>query len=567
MPRTDVPPTGQGKRSKKRAWRENADQAIAIYSLTAEEAPEIETIKDLEAMSHALPYWDDAQQAQMHSHTYSEEEVQEMVDKAYQEGWQEGIEEGYKLGKDKGYKEYKAYQENKEEQAKDSRYKANEGTTTLQDTWSTSRIITRVNATTQTDHAAPKACASVSTTHNSITPQNSGTTATADSQPLTAASRDPTSSISLTASTPSAQIVEISEIDHQAVPGGTTLSKLENTAASDPQPLPATSRNTTSSIAPIYSSQTAQIIEIAHTGAYNTPTSSNNIQDPYIRTGDTLDNIYDPYVVYSNPQNAPKSVRSNLEKKRSLITEILEIPEHNPSDLQNDGITSLLVDLDTQEHTTVSGTSRIAKGSQPATYIPQQLPPLPSKQILDATPYKRTGAPSETSDTLTEPNSDPNLPEKPTVAQQASQGHIPGNSLTNSPIAASEHIIPSLATPSFIIHAQTVIINNYPSNTSLITSENGTPSNAARTTSPKHSSWNSESKRQVPVIPPVSPPPRDLSALRSNSRHRPFASLRRRSNRRQSASARGPNWNNHHPSNWSRNFQSMRWIPPICQSF
>jgi hypothetical protein len=128
-------------------------------------------------------------------------------------------------------------------------------------------------------------------------------------------------------------------------------------------------------------------------------------------------------------------------------------------------------------------------------------------QILDATPHKRTGAPSEMSNTPTEPNSNPNLPEKPTVTQQASEGHIPGNSPTTSPVTAMEQIIPSSATPSFVIHAQTVIINNYPSNTSLITSENGTTSNAARTTSPKRSSWNSESECQDPVIPPVSPPP------------------------------------------------------------
>ena len=64
MPRTDVPPPGQGKRSQRKAWRDNADQTIAIYNITAEETPKSIATEDLEAMSQALPYWDDAPQPQ-----------------------------------------------------------------------------------------------------------------------------------------------------------------------------------------------------------------------------------------------------------------------------------------------------------------------------------------------------------------------------------------------------------------------------------------------------------------------------------------------------------------------
>ena len=110
MPRTDVPPPGQGKRSRRKAWRDNADQAIAIYGLTAEEAPETTATDETDTMSQALPYWDDVPQLQpqpqSQSQTYTEEEAQELIEKAYHEGWQQGMEDGYKLGKDRGYKEY-----------------------------------------------------------------------------------------------------------------------------------------------------------------------------------------------------------------------------------------------------------------------------------------------------------------------------------------------------------------------------------------------------------------------------------------------------------------------------
>ena len=97
MPRTDVPPLGQGKRSKRKAWRDNTDQAIAIYGLTAAITPETTVVEDVEAMSHMLPYWDDTPQQQsqsqpQHHKTYTEEEAQELVEKAYHKGWQQGIE-------------------------------------------------------------------------------------------------------------------------------------------------------------------------------------------------------------------------------------------------------------------------------------------------------------------------------------------------------------------------------------------------------------------------------------------------------------------------------------------
>ena len=67
MPRTDVPPLGQGKRSKRKAWCNNADQAIAIYSLSAEETSEIKATEESETLSQALPYCDDAPQPQSQS--------------------------------------------------------------------------------------------------------------------------------------------------------------------------------------------------------------------------------------------------------------------------------------------------------------------------------------------------------------------------------------------------------------------------------------------------------------------------------------------------------------------
>src|SRR5271168_1819975 len=103
MPRNDVPPPGHGKRSKRKAWRDNADQTIAIYGITTAETLETTPMEDMEAMSHVLPYWDDEvsqPQSQSPQQTYTEEEVQELIERAYQKGWQEGMEEGCRLGRD-----------------------------------------------------------------------------------------------------------------------------------------------------------------------------------------------------------------------------------------------------------------------------------------------------------------------------------------------------------------------------------------------------------------------------------------------------------------------------------
>ena len=137
MPRTDVPPPGQGKRARRKAWRDNADQATTIYSLTAEETAG--TAAE-EGMSHELPFWDDAlapqpqsqSQSQQPRQHFTEEEAQELVEKAYQDGWQQGMEDGYKLGKDKGYKEYKVQIE--EEEAEKAKYQARNDVAGYQDT-------------------------------------------------------------------------------------------------------------------------------------------------------------------------------------------------------------------------------------------------------------------------------------------------------------------------------------------------------------------------------------------------------------------------------------------------
>src|SRR5271168_4358081 len=103
MPRNDVPPPGHGKRSKRKAWRDNADQTIAIYGITTAETLETTPMEDMEAMSHVLPYWDDEvsqPQSQSPQQTYTEEEVQELIERAYEKGWQEGMEEGCRLGRD-----------------------------------------------------------------------------------------------------------------------------------------------------------------------------------------------------------------------------------------------------------------------------------------------------------------------------------------------------------------------------------------------------------------------------------------------------------------------------------
>jgi hypothetical protein len=208
MPRTDVPPPGQGKRSKRKAWRDNTDHAISVYSLAAEEIPE--TIDTEETMSQVLPFWDDAPQLQSQSQSpqlqqqmYTEEEAQELIEKAYQDGWQQGMEEGYKLGKDKVYKV-----QEEEEEARKAKNKTNEAAATYQDTQTTSCFDSRVNATPQTNAAVPKACTSTKTTLTTTTLPNFITTVTEHPESFSAASRSTTSSISPTSSLLNAQIVE-----------------------------------------------------------------------------------------------------------------------------------------------------------------------------------------------------------------------------------------------------------------------------------------------------------------------------------------------------------------------
>jgi hypothetical protein len=199
--------------------------------------------------------------------------------------------------------------------------------------------------------------------------------------------------------------------------------------------------------------------------------------------------------------------------------------------------------------------------------LPPRQPPLPNFQLLNLTPYKRARTPLETSCTLTEPNSNSIWSEKPATSHQSYQTSqffffrtTPGNTLANPPVASSEHHISSLATPSFIIHTQTVIINNYASS---LTSENGsTVLDTKSTALPKRSSRNSEDKCQAPASPTIIPamPPRDISVLCSH-RRRPFSSLQRRSCQCQSMPVKGLYWDGHRDFN--RAFQAWGWMPPI----
>ena len=195
-------------------------------------------------MSQALPYWDDAPQPQSQSpqpqQYYTEEEAQELVEKAYQEGWQLGMEEGYKLGKDKGYKEYKVQIE--ENEAKKTKNRVSKAIAGYQDARDTLGNITSVDVTPEMDSAAPEACKSIRTTHTTTTSPNSTTTTTKRSESSTVASRSPTSSIP-----------------------------------------------------PIYSSPTwkAKIIEIINSAAHNSHISSNSTKTPHLTAENPSDNISD----------------------------------------------------------------------------------------------------------------------------------------------------------------------------------------------------------------------------------------------------------------------------------
>ena len=262
MPRTDVPPPGQGKRARRKAWRDNADQATTIYSLTAEETAG--TAAE-EGMSHELPFWDDAlapqlqpqsQQPQQH---FTEEEAQELVEKAYQDGWQQGMEDGYKLGKDKGYKEYKVQIE--AEEAEKAKYQARNNVTGYQDTVDTPGNVTSIYATPQMDSAAPEACTSTRMTHTTTTSPESITTSIKHSHSYSAATRSSVSSIS-----------------------------------------------------PTHSLQNAQIIEITASAAHNSPTSSNTTQTPHLTTENPSNVISESYVAISTLKPPPTASKATWKK-------------------------------------------------------------------------------------------------------------------------------------------------------------------------------------------------------------------------------------------------------------
>jgi hypothetical protein len=615
MPRTDVPAPGQGKRGRRKAWRDNADQAIAIYGLTAEETPN--TIAMEEEMSQAFPYWDDdipqpqsQSQSQSPQQTYTKEEAQELVEMAYQEGWQQGMEEGYKLGKDKGYKEYKEVQE--EEEAK-------KAAATYKDNRDTPCIATKANATTQTGPTAPKACGNAKTMHTTPSSSISSITATNDSHLLSAFSRDATSSISPTASMPISQIIEIIDsaapsspilsnntqashldtrnlsndvsdcyivsFDPRIVPSSNQSDQRKNRPLDTPIPesiqnvattatrelrlLSSAPRDSTSSIPSTSSLKSIQNIEIDNSAAYNIPTSPDTIQNTYLHTGNTYSDLSDPYVVFSDPRIAPSSCQNSPEKNHSLHTPIPEIREFTTRDVQNEGNTLSLVDVDIQEPPPASETSPDTEKSPPAALHTPTLPPrqplLPSMQLLNPTPYKRVSGPSEMSYTPTEPNSDSSLHEKPTTAHQSGQLHTPEITLTNTSIAATENHLPSSAAPSFIIHTQTVIVNNYYQSIDSPIGKNGTTVfSTTSPTPPKNTSrtGNSEDIYRAPASPTTqSMAPRDLSVLRSCHR-RPFSSLHRRSRRRQSMPVRGHNWNSNLDSRIGQTPHALGWGLP-----
>jgi hypothetical protein len=521
-------------------------------------------------MSHALPYWDDAPQPQSHSHSpkqeyqsYTEEEVQELVEKAFQDGWQEGMEEGYKLGKDKGYKEYKVQEKDTE-----AKRQANEANSASKDTCNTPTPLKTNHNTSFGSPKVPIAKIDQQAVPGGTECSFSATTASNDPKPLSTAPRGSTTSISPTASIPGVQNIEIDEIDDQAVPGDAKCSISAVTATRDPQTLSEASRHSLSSISFTPSSTNLQNVEIDGLAPHTTPTSSSTIKAAYLDTGNTPNDVSVSYDVYGDHQIGPSSNQSSPEKYHPLDT---SISEYSIPEAQSNGTTGLLVDYDAQVFASPLRTSLDAAdlNKTPQRFMPHhQLPPLPSMQPLNPRPYKREDTHNTISQSPATPHNNLKPPEKPMTAHQSGQFRTPGrNTLVNSPaVTDSEHSIPTLATPSFIIHAQTVIVNNYPSSTNSESSigENGTIFSAASTTPPENRARNSVDVHQAPA-PPTTPaaPPRDLSSLRSNSHHRPFSSLRRRSHRRQSTSAWGRNWNtNQHPKDWGQALQALGWIPP-----
>ena len=479
---------------------------------------------------------------------------------AFQEGWQQGMEDGYKLGKDKGHKELKLQEEEEEKKPKT---RASEATRVPQNTQNTHSNVTRSNANPETDPAAPKTCTSTKTMHTTEIPPISVTTASNDSKPLSAISSDPTSSISPTASTPSAQNVEIND-----------------------------------------------------SAPYNTPKSSSTIQAAHLHTRNTSDSINDPYIVYSDFQILPSSNQSNPEKNRPPYTPTAEFTILYT---QSDGSTISLVDYDHQTSGSALRTSPDAVDASKTPYMSMphhHLPPLPSLQPLSPSPYKRRDASDTTYQALTAPDNDPRLSKKSTIDLKSyhigqchsptlpnssnitllpteyppttkcdsmqqrttpttnfnpqiidsdipqllvNPGNVPASSSHTTSSDSEHHTLP-LTTHSIVIHAQTVIVN-YPS-ASLSTSENGSTNFDIKSmASPQYTNTRDAEHRCHAPASPTNPemPPRDLSALRTGSRPRPFYSLQRRLRRRQSMPLRGHNWGSYlHHRDFSR---AQGWAP------
>jgi hypothetical protein len=185
------------------------------------------------------------------------------------------MEEGYRLGKDKGYKEYKVQVE--EEEAENQARKDIAG---YQNTLGTPGNVTSADVTSQTDSAAPEACASTKTsqtTHTTTTSSNSITTATKRSDSYSAASR-----------------------------------------------------NSKSSIPPFNSSSNAQIIEITDSPVNNSPTSSNTTKTAYLNTENPSNDISDSYVAYSTHKLPPAATKVNRKKPTTQIPKNSNLPSQTP---------------------------------------------------------------------------------------------------------------------------------------------------------------------------------------------------------------------------------------------
>ena len=279
-------------------------------------------------------------------------------------------------------------------------------------------------------------------------------------------------------------------------------------------------------------------------------------------------------------------------------------------DTQSDRSTVPLVDLEVQTSAPMPRTSPDAADTSKTPHITMphhHLPPFSSLQPLKPSPFKWQDTHTTTSQFTSAPHNDSKLSEKADTmhfSTQTGQFHnptLPNSSnitplalehlyttnydLTNSktaptadfepqiidsdiptlvlhplatpdnlppsfpPISASKHHTSLLATPTIIIHAQMVVINNYPTSTSLSTNKNS-------------STRNSEDKPEAWASPTTSvTPPWDLSGLHSH--HHPFSSLQQCSRWCQSMPVWGLNWNHSlHFKDLSQS-QAPGWIPPV----